>query len=478
MPVSGLRPRLDPELFSDVSRIGVFHFEAGAREFLRWSDRMAEDLGEWVRPHLREVWTRMPVIAREEAQRSIKATTPPDEARKIKAAADLFNGIENEPLGLVDVSGREVTPDVRRRIIEEGNQREERRRIDNTPDEAAQRPRPLGAKPNEGTPPAGGPGRPARERTKREPVEHVLTPEGWVGRPVERPAEKRPVELADVPPARVERQKGASQIENDLSGLAKVAGMQELKTFLVKDVVRPFREPEKFKRYGLSIPHGILLFGPPGCGKTYLACQLAQELGCTFIKASGSDIGSPFIHQSAIQIRELFERAEKAAPSVLFIDEFEGMVPQRAGLGSHQQYKSEEVNEFLLHLNDCAEKNILVIAATNEPETIDAAVLRPGRMDKHVYVSPPDAEARFEMLRFHLSGRPTEARMDLHGIAAILEGYSPSEIRLLVDEAAREALEEGSEISTDMIMTALGRVPPSITEEVVERYRAFRTRGI
>jgi transitional endoplasmic reticulum ATPase len=154
------------------------------------------------------------------------------------------------------------------------------------------------------------------------------------------------------------------------------------------------------------------------------------------------------------------------------------MVPQRAGLESLQQYKSEEVSEFLVHLNNSAQKRVLVIAATNEPEKIDVAVLRAGRMDKRIYVGPPDAEARFEMLRFHLSGRPTESQTDLQGIAVILEGYAACDIRSLVEEAAREALERRAEISTDMIMRALGRVPPSITEEVEQRYRAFGTRGI
>lgn len=293
------------------------------------------------------------------------------------------------------------------------------------------------------------------------------------------PQKKRsPRANENAPAARVEPQEGASLPSKSLRGLGKVAGMQEVKAVLLKDVVRPFREPEEFRRYGLSIPNGILLFGPSGCGKTYIACQLAEELGCTFIEAAQSNVGSPFIHQSAVLIRELFEGAEKAAPSVLFIDEFEGMVPQRAGLESHQQYKSEEVNEFLLHLNDSAQRRVLVIAATNEPEKIDAAVLRAGRMDKRIYVGPPDAEARFEMLRFHLSGRPTEPQTDLQGIAAILEGYAASDIRLLVEEAAREALERRAEISTDMIIRALGRVPPSITEEIEERYRAFGTRGI
>jgi hypothetical protein len=185
-------------------------------------------------------------------------------------------------------------------------------------------------------------------------------------------------------------------------GLDNVAGMHILKELLVREVVEPIRNPEPYLRYGLSIPNGILLFGPPGCGKTYIARQLAEELGHFFLELIPSELASPYIHQSVIKIREVFSSAAEHAPSVLFIDEFEALVPSRAELGGHQQYKSEEVNEFLAHLNECAQKKIFVIAATNEPHKIDAAVRRTGRLDKLIYVGPPDEEARREMLLLHL----------------------------------------------------------------------------
>lgn len=165
---------------------------------------------------------------------------------------------------------------------------------------------------------------------------------------------------------------------SQLHGLEKVAGMLELKNLLWKDVIRPLRDPAPFKRYGLTIPNGILLFGPPGCGKTYIARQLAEELGFAFIELIPSEVASPYIHDSVLRIRAIFEKAEGEAPSVIFIDEFEALVPSRADLGGHQQYKSEEVNEFLAHLNSCADKKVLIVAATNEPQKIDAAILRTG----------------------------------------------------------------------------------------------------
>jgi ATP-dependent Zn protease len=151
-------------------------------------------------------------------------------------------------------------------------------------------------------------------------------------------------------------------------GLDKVAGMHALKELLRSEVVVPIRNPEPYRRYGLSIPNGILLYGPPGCGKTYIARQLAEELGHYFVEIIPSELASSYVHQSVIRIRELFDTAAEQAPAVIFIDEFEALVPTRGELGGHQHYKAEKVNEFLAHLNSCAEKKIFVIAATNQPK--------------------------------------------------------------------------------------------------------------
>jgi SpoVK/Ycf46/Vps4 family AAA+-type ATPase len=161
----------------------------------------------------------------------------------------------------------------------------------------------------------------------------------------------------------------------------------------------------------------------------------------------------------------------------LFIDEFDAFVPARSSLGSHQQYKAEEVNEFLANLEGCAGRELLVIAATNEPEKIDSAVRRSGRFDKLIFVPPPDAEARRAMLDFHLVDRPVLASIDTAGLAAVLEGYSASDIKLLVDEAARMALRRGEPISVENLLAVLELVPASITKEDIQRYSLFRSRG-
>jgi SpoVK/Ycf46/Vps4 family AAA+-type ATPase len=287
---------------------------------------------------------------------------------------------------------------------------------------------------------------------------------------------RRALDLLEVAPS------GTDEIHRNIMrperGLSQVAGMAHLKEQLMHEVIGPFKDPELWRRYRVSLPNGILFYGPPGCGKTYIARALAEELGWSFYYCRPSDVASPYIHDTVSKIRGVFAVAIEKAPSVVFIDEFEAFVPARSELGGHQQYKAEEVNEFLANLEGCAERKVLVIGATNEPDKIDPAVRRSGRFDKLIFISPPDVDARRAMLDFHLQDRPIEAAFDATGIAAMLEGYSASDIKLLVDEAARMALKRGELISTRTVLTALERVPPSISADDMLRYSGFRSRGI
>ena len=261
------------------------------------------------------------------------------------------------------------------------------------------------------------------------------------------------------------------------SGFNEIAGMRELKEWLGKEILGPLREPERYAKYRISIPNGILFYGPPGCGKTYVARQLAQELGYFFKEVKPSDVASPYIHSTVLRIRDMFDEALEKAPSVLFIDEFDAFAPSRSDLGGHQQYKSEEVNEFLASLEGAAERKVLVIGATNSPEKIDPAIRRTGRFDKLVLIPPPDADARTAMLTYHLRGRLAESDIDVAGVAMVLDGYAASDIKMLVDEAARLALAANEPISTENLLSAMQRVPASITEKDLAHYNAFQSRG-
>jgi hypothetical protein len=261
-------------------------------------------------------------------------------------------------------------------------------------------------------------------------------------------------------------------------GLAKVGGMDELKALLYEEVVTAMRDPEDLKAYGLTIPNGILLFGPPGCGKTFISRALAEEMGYYFSEVFPSEIGSTFIHGTTLKIRELFDTAAERAPAIVFVDEFEGMVPARRELAAHQHQTAEEVSEFLKQLETCAERRILLIAATNEPWKIDPAVQRTGRLDKKIYVGSPDAVARSSILQFHLYGR-SMTTIDTDSAAKSLEGYSAADLKVLVDEAARLARKARQPISeAHLSRAARERVPPSITAQDEQRFRAFEQRGV
>jgi transitional endoplasmic reticulum ATPase len=204
---------------------------------------------------------------------------------------------------------------------------------------------------------------------------------------------------------------------------------------------------------------------------------LAEELGHHFVEIIPSDLASPYIHETVTQIRDAFDAAARQSPSVMFIDEFEAFVPPRGGLGGNQQYKAAEVNEFLVQLNGCSSKKILVIAATNQPEKIDPAVRRAGRLDKHIYVGPPDAEARKEMLALHLEGRPVASDLDLSSLALELEYYSASDLKFLVDQAARRALEGDRDIALESFHAAMLGITPSVRPEDEGVYRSIVQRG-
>jgi len=223
-------------------------------------------------------------------------------------------------------------------------------------------------------------------------------------------------------------------------GFECVAGMDELKNVLIADVINPLRSPENFKKFKVSIPNGIILYGPPGCGKTFIVRKLAEELEYDFFEVKHSDLATPYIHGAVGNIGKVFGIAKQNAPAIVFFDEISGLVPDRRNLQDSSSHKEEEVNDFLMPLNDDADNHILVVGATIYIEKIDPAVLRPGRFDKKIYVSPPDYEARRELFRIGLSNRPYDNKIDFDHLAEITEGLTCADIiEDIIESAARVA---------------------------------------
>jgi len=259
-----------------------------------------------------------------------------------------------------------------------------------------------------------------------------------------------------------------------LRGFDCVAGMHGLKSLLISDVIGPLQHPEKYKKFKLSIPNGLLLYGPPGCGKTFIVKKLAEELGYNFVELNPSSVATSFVHGAVGNIGKVFEMAKLQAPSIVFIDEIEGLVPKREDLASTSDTKKEEVNEFLLQLNNAGENKILVVGATNRPHMIDSAIMRSGRMDKRIYIPPPDFEARRDMFRICLAGRPYDKDIDFEKLATLTENYVGSDIELIVTETARAAVAgDKSMIDEKMLIESVKKFNPSITPEEIKYYDQF-----
>ena len=249
--------------------------------------------------------------------------------------------------------------------------------------------------------------------------------------------------------------------------LADVAGMTEVKQRLEAAFLAPMRNPELRRLYGKSLRGGLLLYGPPGCGKTFIARAVAGELGARFIAVSFADIIDMFVGQSERNIHELFEIARRNAPCVLFLDEVDAIGQKRSQL-RHTPMRSA-VNQLLLELDDVAGNNegVFLLAATNHPWDVDSALRRPGRFDRTLLVLPPDAAAREGVFRYHLKDRPV-AGIDLAKLARSTDGYSGADIAHICETAAERALMDSVRlgeprmIGTPDLEAAIGEVKPSL----------------
>lgn len=256
-------------------------------------------------------------------------------------------------------------------------------------------------------------------------------------------------------------------------GLDAIAGMSSLKQTLLRDVIQPFLNWETYEKYGVTPSNGILLFGPPGCGKTFIAKKLAEAIQAELIELSEGTVGSPYIHATSKNIVEAFRKAEQLAPCVLFVDELSGLMPRRDGLGSHEQYREAEINEFLMHMEGCVKKKVLVVGATNYPDKIDPAILRSGRMDKKIYIPPPDVEARYELFCLLLEDRPVDDTIDCNELARLTEGLISSDLKLIVNNASLKALQANILISMKLLSDEAVGFKPSLNQDELIKYNSL-----
>lgn len=218
---------------------------------------------------------------------------------------------------------------------------------------------------------------------------------------------------------------------------ADVAGADEAKQEL-EEVVEFLKQPKKYNDLGARIPKGVLLFGPPGTGKTLLARAVAGEAGVPFFSISGSDFVEMFVGVGASRVRDLFEQAKKSAPCIVFIDEIDAVGRQRgAGLGGGHDEREQTLNQLLVEMDGFGvNEGIIIIAATNRPDILDPALLRPGRFDRQIVVDKPDVRGRHDILKVHTRGKPVSKEADLEVLARRTPGFTGADLSNLVNEAA------------------------------------------
>jgi len=241
---------------------------------------------------------------------------------------------------------------------------------------------------------------------------------------------------------------------------ADVAGSEEAKQEL-QEVVEFLKEPEKFASLGARIPRGVLLVGPPGTGKTLMAKAVSGEAGVPFFSISGSEFVEMFVGVGASRVRDLFEQAKKNSPCIIFIDEIDAVGRHRgAGLGGSHDEREQTLNQILVEMDGFdTDTNVILVAATNRPDILDPALLRPGRFDRRVTMDAPDLKGRRAILDVHVRGKPLAADIDLDVIAKQTPGFAGADIENLVNEAAILAARRNRRsISTDEMQEAIERV--------------------
>ncbi len=255
-------------------------------------------------------------------------------------------------------------------------------------------------------------------------------------------------------------------------GFSAIAGMDDLKHRMQEEVIEPLHNPEEYRRYGITIPNGMLLYGPPGCGKTFFAKHFAEEVGFNFMCITPATLKSRWVNATQENIAKMFKDAEENAPTIIFIDEINEVVPNRES-NVHEMSRSA-VNEMLAQMDRTGERGIFVVGATNYPHTIDPAILRAGRLENKYYVGVPDKEARKALFHLYLSKRPYDFGLDYDELASLTVDYVSADIQLIVNNASRMALRSHSKITMELLRNAINDSRPSLSKSELERYEKIR----
>ncbi len=252
-----------------------------------------------------------------------------------------------------------------------------------------------------------------------------------------------------------------------------VGGLEHVKALLKESVEWPLKFKSNFEQLGIRPPTGVLLYGPPGCGKTLLAKAVANESGANFISVKGPELLSMYVGESERHIRDVFRRAKQVAPSIIFFDEVDALVPRRGSSGTDGHVTERVVSQLLAEISGLEElHDVIIIAATNRPDMVDPALLRPGRFDRQILVPTPDEQARLAILKIHTKNMPLKG-VTLEDLSKKSEGYSGADLDALCREAALAAMRENidaKEVTMNHFNQAFKEVRPSVTKEMNEFY--------
>jgi len=259
-----------------------------------------------------------------------------------------------------------------------------------------------------------------------------------------------------------------------------VGGLEDVKREIIEAVEWPLKYPEKFKKFGIKPPKGVLLYGPPGTGKTLIAKAVANEAQANFISVKGPELLNKWLGESERAIRKIFKKARQVAPCIIFFDEIDAIAQMR-GLDEGNRAVERVVNQLLTEMDGLEElEGVIVIGATNRPDILDPALLRPGRFDRLVYVRPPDKKSRLAIFKIHTRNMPLADDVDLEELAELTEGYVGADIEAVCREAVMLALRENinaEKIEMRQFLEALKKIKPSVNETMLSFYERFEEKA-